>query len=88
MLLRAAIPYRFLKIASPESSAFAVSAPARASRIMDCRVYAGWTGGTVSVHGYGSGALSFKTRFGMVHTDLLPMYGEPDNVSALDLIMN
>ena len=54
---------------------------------MDCRVYAGWTDGTVSLQGYGSGALSFKTRFGMVHTDLLPMYGEPDNVSALDLIM-
>ena len=67
--------------------AFAVSAPARASRSMDCRVYAGWTGGTVSLQGYGSDALSFKTRFGMVHTDLLPMYGEPDNVSALDLIM-
>ena len=67
--------------------AFAVSAPARASRSMDCRLYAGWTDGTVSLQGYGSGALSFKTRFGMVHTDLLPMYGEPDNVSALDLIM-
>ena len=78
----------FLKTDRQKSSAFAVSAPARASRSMDCRVYAGWTGGTVSVHGYGSGALSFKTRFGMVHTDLLPMYGEPDNVSALDLIMN
>ena len=82
------IPYRFLKTDLQKSSAFAVSAPARASRSMDCRVYAGWTGGTVSLHGYGSGALSFKTRFGMVHTDLLPMYGEPDNVSALDFIMN